>query len=145
VLLGASIAIVVVALIQHTRSTETQDHGILVSGTVVRVEDGTHCARFVCSDSPDFVVRLHKPVKGRTTTTVHDPDYDPADLVARNDLPIFVDPQDPSYAELPGKPLVGTEVLTGAVLFLGFTVAAFGGAIGTEIRARRRAVARGTR
>lgn len=52
VLLGAGIAIFVVALEQHARSAETQHHGILVSGTVTSVENGTHCASFVCTDSP---------------------------------------------------------------------------------------------
>ena len=137
-LLAASIVIFILALVQHARSSETQDHGILVSGTVTSIKDGLHCIRFGCSDSPEFFVRLHKPVEGRTTTTVHDPDYDSADLTYASDLPIFIDPQDPSYAELPGKPLVGAVVLTGAVLFLGFTTVAFGGGVVAELKVRRR-------
>ncbi|HZZ96372.1 MAG TPA: hypothetical protein VFE19_05135 [Jatrophihabitantaceae bacterium] len=138
VLLGAGIAIFVMALEQHARSDETQRHGILVNSTVLTVEDGTHCVNYVCTNTPDFIVRLHRPVEGRTTTTVHDPDDDPADLTYRNNLPILVDPQEPSYAELPGKPLVEAGLLTGATLFFGFTVIAFGAAVVDQIRAHRR-------
>ena len=92
---------------------------------------------FVCTDTPEFIVRLHKPVEGQTTTTVHDPDDDSADLTEASDLPIFVDPKDPSYAELPGKPLVGDGLLTAATPFFGFTAVSFAAAVIDQIKARR--------
>ena len=68
---------------------------------------------------------------------MHDPDDDPADLTKANNLPIFVDPKDPTYAELPGKPLVGAALLTGATLFFGFTAVSFAAAVVGQIKASR--------
>ena len=80
-------------------SNYTQHHGILDSGTISNVSN-TRSDRG--SWSATVRITLDRPVDGATSTTVtvgnavNSPDGTP--------VTVLVDPQDPAYAEYPGRP-----------------------------------------
>ena len=95
---GAAAFVAVLALHALTaKSTYTQSHG--VRETAVVLNDHVNTGRTTTSD---IAVRLSAPVDGHGTTTVNvlgATGYAPG-----TSLTALVDPQDPGYAELPGRP-----------------------------------------
>jgi hypothetical protein len=95
-------------------SNYTQHHGIPDSGTISNVSN-TRSGRGNWSAA--VRITLDRPVGGATSTTVtvgnavSSPDGTP--------VAVLVDPQDPAYAEYPGRP---TYPLVGAVVFLPLAV-----------------------
>jgi len=83
------------------RSSYVQAHGVRAAGTVDSVDNTQVCGRYSCDWESSIVVSLSASVDGVTKTTVHYPDY--SDLVAGDPVVVLVDPQQPSYAELPGS------------------------------------------
>jgi hypothetical protein len=105
VMITFALAIVMVVLTFSTyhnqqRSGETQSHGIAVTGTVDSVDNTQHCGRSSCSWTAAITVTLNRPVKGLATTTVHYPAY--SYLFTSDSVSVLVDPEQPSYAEIPG-------------------------------------------
>jgi len=90
----------VATLVLHgltAKSTYTQSHG--VRETAVVLSDHVNSGK---TTSSDIAVRLSAPVDGHDTTTVNvlgATNYTPG-----TSLTALVDPQDPGYAELPGRP-----------------------------------------
>jgi hypothetical protein len=82
------------------KSSYTQGHGTRTTGTVELVNNEQSCGRYSCSYTSRISVSLSPPVDGVDMTIVHFPDY--SSLNSGDQVPVLVDPKDPSYAELPG-------------------------------------------
>ncbi len=113
-----------VEMANANRSNYVQHHGVLVSGTVTNVDNMESCGRYSCSYTADIAVQLAEPFHGTTTTTVHYPDY--SALNDGDQLQLLIDPQQPSYAEIPGdaNTTAGSWIVFGvmAVLFVALAV-----------------------
>jgi Protein of unknown function (DUF3592) len=90
------------------RSGLVQAHGVRREAVIVSVDNIAHSG-----DSPgnhgttytaQVLVRLANPVDGQAQTTVHVPDFEAGR--PGGTLTVLVDPDDPSYAELPGLPSI---------------------------------------
>lgn len=115
----ASIAALAVSLhARSARSSAVQDHGVAREAVVTSVQPVHHDTRYDSWVSYDYGATLASPVGGTTETLVHDPTEDSQRLVPGDQVDVLVDPQDPGYAELPGRPVqssrwyVGPLVLT---------------------------------
>lgn len=90
---------------QGALSSYVQHDGVSRTGGIVMVKNVEHQgSRSGPWYSALITVALAPPVGGHSTTVVHDPDG--SDLPPGEGLRILVDPQQPSYAELPGQPFV---------------------------------------
>jgi hypothetical protein len=115
-------------------STDTQHHGALREGTVVKIvyidqfgRTGPRSPKYFYSTSESFV-ELGSPVFGRRSTTLHyrSSYEDPGgsfsvgtNLVGVGQLvDVLVDPADPAYAEFPGFPVVGSSAWIVPLLFV---------------------------
>jgi hypothetical protein len=83
------------------RSSYVQHHGIRANATVESVVNTQHCSRGGCNYTSAIFVTLSPPIDGAQTTVVHSPDF--SNLFFGLQVPVLVDPQEPSYAELPGS------------------------------------------
>jgi DivIVA domain-containing protein len=120
----------------YERSNNTQASGIPDSATVTSVSVGTGKAA-----ETKLTVRLGTPVGGQDVSVVNiagGHSYQPGERVS-----ILVDPQDPSYSELPGLPddTALESLVATAIVILLLTPAAVATLIGAfrALRKRRRA------
>lgn len=117
-----------------SKSSDTQTSGILETVRAPNTGDYIHCSD--CSNS--FTVALHRPVAGHAVTAVYLPDLSP--YPGGQPVSVRVDPKDPGYAELAGRPYAtdveagGTVAFACVALALGLT----GIVRGTRLRVRRR-------
>jgi hypothetical protein len=104
---------------QAARSAYTQQHGVPEPGHVLGAVNDEHCGRSSCSYTAAITVSLGSPVGGAVTSTVHLNAF--TDALPGDVLPVLVDPRQPDYAELPGRPFKGAHVwIVEAVLALFF-------------------------
>lgn len=104
---------------QAARSAYTQQHGVPEQAHVLGVANDQHCGRSSCSYTAAIAVTLGTPVGGAVTSTVHLNAF--SDALPGEVLPVLVDPRQPDYAELPGRPFKGAHVwIVEAVLALFF-------------------------
>lgn len=105
------------------QSSYTQSSGVRENATVTNVENDQNCGRGGCSYSADIYVDLPAPVSGQTSTVVNVPDN-----VSDSDgqtISVLVDPRNPGYAELPGRPdasgsdTIWISVVAAVILALG--------------------------
>ncbi len=113
-LLAASAAALVAVLTSGTadaaRSAYTQAHGVREVATVISARNESDTYKGVTTWYGYVLVRLPQPVGGQAQTTVHSPDK--VHYATGAAVTVLVDPQSPSYAELPGNPLsVGSSIL----------------------------------
>jgi hypothetical protein len=121
------------------KSAETQDHGISRAATVLSMTANEPTGKDAGPATETLDVRLASPVGGRSATTVHvpgDSDWYANDATVQ----ILVDPQDASYAELPGRPLTTSAVPWGTVIALLVALIVVGSMI-PRARKRLRAMA----
>ena len=113
---GAAIGFVVLAISSHAadaRSDDVQHHGIRTSGTVRLVKSNQICnpdprsVNLPCLSSANVRVALTSPKDGVGTTTVHESGA--SDLRAGDRISVLLDPRQPDYAELPGRPYRGPD------------------------------------
>ena len=109
------------------QSNRTQADGLRAAAQVVTVQNSKHT--WVSSGTrwtgpyasvwyrAKLTVNLQTSIAGTSTTTVYAPE--PSTLVPGAVITVLVDPRDPRYAELPGKPL---ELGGGWIVLLGFLV-----------------------
>jgi hypothetical protein len=147
VLLLAVVAfLVVVSISQHSksaRSSETQHHGLSRTGTVVSVHSVHHTTRYDSWDTYNYDVALSAPVDATTHTVVHDPTKNDTDFSTGDTLTALVNPKDPGYAELPGRPAESSAWFVGPLL-IGGPFVLVGILLGyEEVRHRRRRTAAG--
>jgi hypothetical protein len=102
------------------KSGYTQAHGLPRSGIVTSVANQTGK-----SPSADVGVRLRDPVDGQAATTAHLPSV--TSLKPGMTVRVLVDPQDPSYAEFPGRRYIPklTAQMGAAVFLASIAVFAF--------------------
>jgi hypothetical protein len=102
-----------------TVSQRVQHHGIASPGSVVSVQNTRHGGVSVRGTgtwwTSSITVALSEPVDGTDTTTVSYPTYSP--LRHGDTVNVLIDPRHLEYAELPGKPNVGSRnwLLAGAL------------------------------
>jgi hypothetical protein len=85
----------------RSRSSYTQAHGVPIAATVRHTANAQSCGRYSCSTSSTITAALNTPVAGTTITYVHTPTAQ--DAPAGSPLLVFVDPHEPTYAEIPGE------------------------------------------
>jgi hypothetical protein len=99
-----SLGLLPIGLHDAHRSAYTQAHGVASIGTVISVHNNQSCNKGSCWwTSADLVDLTTPPVNGATTTTLRTPYA--TSLKAGNTVSFLVDPQEPSWAEIPGHPL----------------------------------------
>lgn len=124
---------------QVAESSFTQANGVRERATVTRVHTVPSYSQYGCCAATYLTVTLPTPVRGRTST-VANLSYI-ADYISGQAVVVLVDPKDPGYAELPGRPyavefqFVVTGLLAAFMLVLG--VAWTAGGVRTGLRRRR--------
>jgi hypothetical protein len=131
--LGGLVLVATVLSAAANKSGYTQAHGLPRSGIVTSVANHTGKG-----SSADVGVRLGEPVDGQAATTAHLPSV--TSLKPGMTVRVLVDPQDPSYAEFPGRryaPEVFVQVFA-AIFLASFAVFAFLAARGGRVWLRQR-------
>jgi hypothetical protein len=137
VVLGAVTAITVLGFDLHAhaaRSAETQHHGLERDGVVASVQTVHHDTSHDSWTTYDYDVTLTEPVGDVSTTVAHDPTEDLQRYDTGERISVLVDPEDQTYAELPGKPVQSSTWYLGP-LILGLVF--FGLVTLIAVRARR--------
>jgi hypothetical protein len=139
VLLALLVALIVVltsGTAQAARSAYTQAHGEREVATVISVQNKSSTSKGVTSWYGYILVRLPQPVGGQAQATVHVPDK--VDDKPGEAVTVLVDPQSPSYAELPGEPLTTrAAVLVFSIIVIVFIIV-FGAVFVISVRSWRR-------
>lgn len=94
-----------------------QAHGVLTQATVISVDNIQHQGRYGTWYTADIDVLLKDPVGGQSFSTVNDPSaayYSQGQVIS-----VRVDPNQPSYSELPGTPNNGAGSWIVLVVFAG--------------------------
>ncbi|HTW97694.1 MAG TPA: DUF3592 domain-containing protein [Acidimicrobiales bacterium] len=122
VVLAISVVSTVAEERDASRSAFTQSNGIPVEATVSSVDDIWHSERYGSGYyTSEIYVVLQRPVDGTRSSTV----YYPGQYSGGSTMPVVVDPDDPSYSEVPGSPstarstwygLLGLDVVILALL-----------------------------
>jgi hypothetical protein len=91
---------------QAAQSSYTQSSGVIDEAVVVRVSNSqeTSCGRSSCTTSrtAQVAATLSLPVDGQQATVISIPDN--VSYSVGQPLAVLVDPREPGYAELPGRP-----------------------------------------
>jgi hypothetical protein len=99
-----SLGLLPVGLHDAHRSAYTQAHGVPSIGRVISVDNTQSCSKGSCWWTSADLIDLTTPrVNGATTTTLHTPFA--TSLTAGDMVSLLVDPQEPSWSEIPGHPL----------------------------------------
>jgi hypothetical protein len=109
-----------------SRSALTQHHGVSRDGSVAAVHTVEHSPRYSSYDTYDYDVALTAPADGVSRTRAHDPSKDFQAFSAGEPITVLVDPKQPGYADLAGKPVQNSNWFIGpllvAVVFIGLGV-----------------------
>jgi hypothetical protein len=106
------------------RSALTQHHGLPRTGTVQFVHAVNHSNKSGSWTTYNYYLALTTLAAGTNRTVVHDPTRDFQHFTSGESVAALVDPKNPSYAELAGRPLQSSSWFVGpliiAVWFTGF-------------------------
>ena len=105
---------------QGSRSAFVQAHGTRSDGIVEYVDNSQTCSKNSCDYTAAIGIRLRQPVDGVESTVVHYNDF--SFLTDGDAVEVLVDPDQPTYAELPGSPFISSWqwiVFAGLVIPLG--------------------------
>ncbi|MGO9974468.1 MAG: hypothetical protein ACLP01_17030 [Solirubrobacteraceae bacterium] len=140
----AALAVNAVVMRSHgARSSFVQSHGVQEQATVDDVNNSQDCGRYGCTYSAAISVTLARPVGGTMQSVAHYPDT--SNLNQGQQITVLVDPEEPTYSEIPGSKLVDSgswiasallALACGALLVLDIRATA-------RIHAHRRAAAAG--
>jgi len=87
---------------QAEKSSFVQAHGIQDNATIISVDNIAHHSKHSTTYTAQVTVQLQYPVDRTTSSIVYVPNQDnsnPGDTIS-----VLVDPNQPSYSELPGSP-----------------------------------------
>jgi hypothetical protein len=125
IIIGAVVTLAAVAFQLHAQaalSSYTQQHGLARRATVEGVHPVSHDTSHDSWTTYDYDVALAVPAGPASRTIAHDPTRDFQRFSQGDKISVLVDPRQPGYAELPGKPVESswwfTVPLTLAAVFL---------------------------
>jgi hypothetical protein len=101
-LLSGAIVAAILTFSSAERSSYTQDHGVRTAAHVGYVDNDTSCGRESCTKTFSAPVTLDTRVDGQTQSTIHGRGVFNA---YEQTIEVLVDPEQPGYAELPGRRL----------------------------------------
>ncbi|MGH3164509.1 MAG: hypothetical protein ACRDN0_01275 [Trebonia sp.] len=145
IVFGAIFAVIGIVMIpltfsshaQADKSGYTQSNGVADNAMVTNVDNEKSCGRSSCTYYAYVTVTLSQPIDGAATATVNIPQnvsYNSGQVIS-----VLVDPKDPGYAELPGRPYATNSstvgMAIGAAIFL--LIGAFTVFRGIRMRQRR--------
>jgi hypothetical protein len=137
VFIGLMVWLSVVLHARAVRSAYTQHHGVSTIGTVTLVHRIHHSSRSSSYNTYDYDVQLFSPVSGASTTRVHDPSQNFHDFFVGDTVRVLVDPKQPGYAEIPGRPYA-SSLWWLVPLVMGLVFVLVGGLVAWEqVRHRR--------
>jgi hypothetical protein len=114
VFLAAAVVATIIEYNGSYRSAHTQNSSIYILATVRSVDNVESCTRSSCDDHFYAAATLAHPVRGHSSTVIQGPGTFPFSRGAQT--PVYVDPGDLSYAELPGKPLHDSSGVAGPAI-----------------------------
>jgi hypothetical protein len=99
-----------------SRSSYTQHHGLVRTGTIASVHRVDHDTRYSSWESYDYDLTLAVPADGATRTVAHDPTKDFQQFEQGSPIKVLVDPKQLDYAELPGQRVQTSRWYAGPIL-----------------------------
>ena len=125
---------------QAAQSGYTQSSGLTDQASVLRVSNSqdTSCGRYTCTttDTAQVAATLSQPVGGRSATVISIPDN--VSYTVGQAIGVLVDPRDPGYAELPGRPYSTDSAAYGLSAGAALAIVAGAAAVVRAVRLRRR-------